>query len=58
MLELPSMKEILLEEHLVMILWSLMVTYKKHDAQIPLNDMIDIYPLNIRSQDPMVLELI
>lgn len=40
-----------------MMLWSYVVSLNSQNASLPLNDMIEIYPLYIHSQDPMIEDL-
>lgn len=40
------------------MLWSFTVSFNSQNTSMPLSQMIEIYPIHIRSQDPMIDDLI
>ncbi len=51
------MNEILLEENLLMMFWCFVINLNSQNASLPLNDMIEMFPLYLHSSDPMIQDL-
>lgn len=53
----PSMKEVVLEENLLMMFWCYVINLNAQNASLPLSDMIELFPLYIYSHDSMIEDL-
>lgn len=51
------MNEILLEENLLMMFWCFVINLNSQNTSLPLNDMIEMFPLYLHSSDPMIQDL-